>query len=272
MIIPPVTVDPPLQRTFKRLINRYFTPAAVAPWEPATARPGHAPHRRLRRARRVRLHGVVRPAAAGPRLLRPRAPRPGRRPRAGERLGDPRLAHRRPAVGRRPRRPRHVDRRVPRPPAGGGPAGRRRRRRARGRDRRPADQRPRGHRRRHAPRARRPRDHRRRARDGHAALLRAPRDPRAAPGAARAHPRRGRGAAAPRRVVHLHRSHRPPRHRARRSAGASRGAGDDLLGVGQPRRGRVRRRRRLRPRTATPTGTSPSAPGPIAAPGRTWPA
>jgi cytochrome P450 len=36
MIIPPVTVDPPLQRTFKRLINRYFTPGAVAPWEPAT--------------------------------------------------------------------------------------------------------------------------------------------------------------------------------------------------------------------------------------------
>ena len=36
MIIPPVTVDPPLQRTFKRLINRYFTPDAVAPWEDAT--------------------------------------------------------------------------------------------------------------------------------------------------------------------------------------------------------------------------------------------
>jgi cytochrome P450 len=36
MIIPPVSVDPPLQRTFKRLINRYFTPTAVAPWEPAT--------------------------------------------------------------------------------------------------------------------------------------------------------------------------------------------------------------------------------------------
>jgi cytochrome P450 len=36
MVIPPVTVDPPLQRTFKRLINRYFTPAAVAPWEAGT--------------------------------------------------------------------------------------------------------------------------------------------------------------------------------------------------------------------------------------------
>jgi cytochrome P450 len=36
MIIPPVTVDPPRQREFKRLINRYFTPAAVAPWEDAT--------------------------------------------------------------------------------------------------------------------------------------------------------------------------------------------------------------------------------------------
>ena len=36
MFIPPVTIDPPLQRTFKRLINRYFTPAAVAPWEDAT--------------------------------------------------------------------------------------------------------------------------------------------------------------------------------------------------------------------------------------------
>jgi cytochrome P450 len=36
MIIPPVTVDPPLQREFKRLINRFFTPGAVAAWEPAT--------------------------------------------------------------------------------------------------------------------------------------------------------------------------------------------------------------------------------------------
>jgi len=36
MKIIPVAVDPPLQRTFKRLINRYFTPAVVGPWEPAT--------------------------------------------------------------------------------------------------------------------------------------------------------------------------------------------------------------------------------------------
>ena len=36
IMIPPVTVDPPLQRTFKRLINRHFTPAAVAPWEDGT--------------------------------------------------------------------------------------------------------------------------------------------------------------------------------------------------------------------------------------------
>jgi cytochrome P450 len=36
MVIPPVTIDPPLQREFKRLINRYFTPAAVAPWEDET--------------------------------------------------------------------------------------------------------------------------------------------------------------------------------------------------------------------------------------------
>jgi cytochrome P450 len=34
--IPPVTVDPPLQRTFKRLINTYFTAPAVAPWEEPT--------------------------------------------------------------------------------------------------------------------------------------------------------------------------------------------------------------------------------------------
>jgi cytochrome P450 len=32
----PVEVDPPEQRTYKRLINRYLTPAAVAPWEGAT--------------------------------------------------------------------------------------------------------------------------------------------------------------------------------------------------------------------------------------------
>jgi len=32
----PVEVDPPLHRIFKRLINPFFTPAAVAPWEPRT--------------------------------------------------------------------------------------------------------------------------------------------------------------------------------------------------------------------------------------------
>lgn len=32
----PVEVDPPLQRVYKRLINAYFTPAAVAPWEGRT--------------------------------------------------------------------------------------------------------------------------------------------------------------------------------------------------------------------------------------------
>jgi cytochrome P450 len=32
----PVEVDPPLHRVYKRLINAYFTPAAVAPWESAT--------------------------------------------------------------------------------------------------------------------------------------------------------------------------------------------------------------------------------------------
>lgn len=36
LVIPPVGFDPPLQREFKRLINRHFTPAAVAPWEDAT--------------------------------------------------------------------------------------------------------------------------------------------------------------------------------------------------------------------------------------------
>lgn len=32
----PVEVDPPLQRVYKRLINAYFTPHAVAPWEDRT--------------------------------------------------------------------------------------------------------------------------------------------------------------------------------------------------------------------------------------------
>jgi cytochrome P450 len=36
MKILPVGVDPPLHREFKRLINAYFTPAAVAPWEGPT--------------------------------------------------------------------------------------------------------------------------------------------------------------------------------------------------------------------------------------------
>jgi cytochrome P450 len=32
----PVEVDPPIQRVYKRLINQYLTPAAVAPWEAGT--------------------------------------------------------------------------------------------------------------------------------------------------------------------------------------------------------------------------------------------
>jgi cytochrome P450 len=36
MKILPVAVDPPLQRTFKRLVNAHFTPAKVAPWEAPT--------------------------------------------------------------------------------------------------------------------------------------------------------------------------------------------------------------------------------------------
>jgi cytochrome P450 len=32
----PVEVDPPLHRVYKRLINAYFTPASVAPWEAGT--------------------------------------------------------------------------------------------------------------------------------------------------------------------------------------------------------------------------------------------
>lgn len=32
----PVAIDPPLHRTFKRLINGYFTPAVVAPWQEPT--------------------------------------------------------------------------------------------------------------------------------------------------------------------------------------------------------------------------------------------
>lgn len=32
----PVEIDPPLHREFKRLINAYFTPNAVRPWEPQT--------------------------------------------------------------------------------------------------------------------------------------------------------------------------------------------------------------------------------------------
>jgi cytochrome P450 len=36
MKIYPVTIDPPLQRTFKRLINTYFTAAAVSEWEQTT--------------------------------------------------------------------------------------------------------------------------------------------------------------------------------------------------------------------------------------------
>jgi cytochrome P450 len=36
MKILPVGVDPPLQRTFKRLVNAHFTPARIAPWEEPT--------------------------------------------------------------------------------------------------------------------------------------------------------------------------------------------------------------------------------------------
>jgi cytochrome P450 len=38
----PVTVDPPLQREFKRLVNAHFTPAKIAPWaEPTRALVNH---------------------------------------------------------------------------------------------------------------------------------------------------------------------------------------------------------------------------------------
>jgi cytochrome P450 len=36
MKILPVTIDPPLQRVFKKLINAHFTPAKIAPWEEPT--------------------------------------------------------------------------------------------------------------------------------------------------------------------------------------------------------------------------------------------
>jgi cytochrome P450 len=38
MKILPVAVDPPLHRAFKRLVNAYFTPARVGPWEEPTRR------------------------------------------------------------------------------------------------------------------------------------------------------------------------------------------------------------------------------------------
>jgi cytochrome P450 len=36
MKILPVTIDPPLQRAFKQLLNAHFTPARVAPWTEPT--------------------------------------------------------------------------------------------------------------------------------------------------------------------------------------------------------------------------------------------
>jgi cytochrome P450 len=38
MKIMPVAIDPPLHRTFKRLINAHFTPDVIAPWETPTRR------------------------------------------------------------------------------------------------------------------------------------------------------------------------------------------------------------------------------------------
>ena len=75
-------------------------------------------------------------------------------------------------------------------------------------------------------------------------------------------PARGRGAAAARPAVHRHRPDRHARHRDRRAAHRGRPAGAHLLGVGQPRRGRVRLPARLRPRPARATATSSFGAGP----------
>ncbi len=152
MVVPaiPEHLDPPLHRTYKRLINAHFTPAVVATYEAPDPRPRHPADRRVRRGRQLRLHGRLRPALPRPGLLRPRARRPARRGGRDQPAGHHRLGV------DQPRRPRRVAIDVPvdhrlrgRPPAPARP-GRRRRRRAGRRDRGPAHHRRRDHRRRPA--------------------------------------------------------------------------------------------------------------------------
>ena len=57
MKIYPVTIDPPLQRTFKRLINMYFTAAVVSEWEAPTRDLVHRLIDGFIGVRSVRFHG-----------------------------------------------------------------------------------------------------------------------------------------------------------------------------------------------------------------------
>ncbi len=245
----PEHVDPPLHRVYKRLINAYFTPAAVAPYEAAHPGARHPSHRRLHRGRNVRLPDRLRAPVPGPGLLRPRAERPVRpaerdqRPRhQGVGAEQPR---RQGVLGGAAQMDRGLRRAAPEPAA----PRRRRRRHLERRDRGAS-----GHRRRDprvdpAADPRRTRDHRGRPRALHDPVLSGAGDPGPA---ARASPSwfptpveellRLEG------LVHRHRSDGPARRRDRRPPDQGGREGPHLLGVGQSGRGRVPRCRLLRPR------------------------
>ena len=130
-------------------------------------RPRHPAHRRLHRARLVRLHGRLRPPVPRPRLLRPGAERARRSTLGAQRQGGRGLDPHQPA------RPggRHldvrVDHRLRRDAAVGATPRRRRRRDPGGGDRRPAHHRHRDRRDDPAPHPGRPRNHRGLARSDH---------------------------------------------------------------------------------------------------------
>ena len=73
----PESVDPPLHTIYKRLINAYFTAAAVTPYEEPTRVQARRLIDDVHRGRRVRFHGAVRASVPRPRLLRGGAPRAG---------------------------------------------------------------------------------------------------------------------------------------------------------------------------------------------------
>ena len=219
----PEHVDPPLHRSYKRLINPFFTAAAVAPYEqPTRELVTRLIDDFIERGSCDFMADFATPVPR-PRLLRPGAERTGRPARASStrrrrRCPSPPTRHAREAAAWMFQ---WISEFVATAAVGAAPR-RRRRRHPRRRHRGPAHHRRRDRRDDPAPHPGRARDDGGCARPDHDPLHPRARDPRPPPPPTRPPPRRGRGAAAPRTTVHRDRSHRHVRHRGRRPADQAR--------------------------------------------------